>query len=234
MKTLLLAAVAIMAAAAANAATLSVVAPKDGNKVLSKAFNLDDAGNSATGWTQQGYDAVAPKGFGHTGDTVTEIRGAVKTDKNGLFLSGPAKVTFTYLGEEAGFNNSFSIFSGSQVLFKNNKNGSAFGATATMLFAKGGFLDFGYATDGGAGAEGAIANNGVASGRPGLSIAYSALFNADRSVITLFGDDTGDSDNDDLGVRIDVTPVPLPAAGWMLLAGLGALGAAARRSRASA
>ena len=73
----------------------------------------------------------------------------------------------------------------------------------------------------------------MATGRPGLNIAYSALFNGNTSVITFFGDGVGDGDNDDLGVRIDVAPVPLPAAGWMLLAGLGALGAAAGRRKAA-
>jgi hypothetical protein len=34
--------------------------------------------------------------------------------------------------------------------------------------------------------------------------------------------------------NVHATPVPLPAAGWMLIAGLGALGAAARKRRATA
>ena len=41
---------------------------------------------------------------------------------------------------------------------------------------------------------------------------------------------TGTSGHGDVNLQLDVTPVPLPAAGWLLIAGVGALGAV-RKSR---
>lgn len=229
MKTMIMAAAMAVAAQSAVAATLSLELDgfAAGNKVLNAQFNIDDAGNEAPGWTLAGYNALAPAGFGYTGDTVTQLTGAEKTAARGLSLSGPALVTFTYLGEEAGFSNSFAIVSGGETLFANN-GVTPFGASVTRVF-DGGFLDFSYVTGGAGG--GSVANNGGVVGASGLNIAYSALFNGGTSVLTFFGDFTGDSDNDDLAVRIDVAPIPLPAAAWMLLGGLGGL-ALVRRKRA--
>ena len=68
-----------------------------------------------------------------------------------------------------------------------------------------------------------------------MGLAFSAIFNNGRSVIVGY-DDSGagpDFDYDDLVARIDVAPIPLPAAVWLLAAGLGGLGFVARRRRAT-
>lgn len=243
-KYILIAALAAGLAAPAQAATLSLITDgvvSEGNKTLKAGqggggFSLDDPSR---------IDVYAPLTAGSgvvDGGQVTELSGAEKTGANGLFLSGPADLTFTYLGHEAGFVNQF-LFA-DELLFQNHtafgQSGSTIGDSVTRTVAGGGFLDFAFTTNGGGGAPGVLANDGEVTGRD-VNIAYSALFNADTSVIVLFGDGTGNSDNDDLAVRIDVAGltspdgaavVPLPAAAWMLLAGLGGLAAVARSKKA--
>ena len=48
----------------------------------------------------------------------------------------------------------------------------------------------------------------------------------------MFGDGLGDSDLDDIVFRVDVSQVPVPAAGFLLVGGLGAMAALRRRKKA--
>ena len=64
--------------------------------------------------------------------------------------------------------------------------------------------------------------------RPG----YSTVARVEEVGEGVTGLQPGDRDFDDFALRIDIAPVPLPAAGFLLLAGLGAMGAVARRRKA--
>jgi hypothetical protein len=127
----------------------------------------------------------------------------------GVSLSGAAKVTFEYLGSEAGFTNSFTTGAGS---FTNHP---APGLTQFSDDLIAGLLDFTLATNGD-GAPGSIVN-GISINSP-LSYAIAVL--SDTSVIVLFGDGAGDLDFDDLAVKITVSQVPLPPAVWLLISAI--------------
>lgn len=139
-----------------------------------------------------------------------------------LGLTGPGRVTFTYLGTEAGYENQF--LAGGSTIF-NNK--SASNPITDQLFGPG-TMDFAFRTANPL----QVVQNGSSTGDYG-SIALFKL--SDKSVYALFNDSaTVDKDYDDMAVRMDVAPVPLPAAAWMLLMGLGGLGVVKRRAAAVA
>lgn len=200
------AAVAALMATGASAATLSYV---------------------GTGQTQllAGNDL----GLGLNGMTIDYISGDQKTNSNGLSVSGPAKITFTYLGYEASNTNYAADILGA--FFQNGV--TAVGATYTATQAAGGLIDFLFGTSDPLSAQGTIANNGVGNpASPDFAIGYQWL--SATSYLVLFDDiASGDRDFDDIGVRIDVAPIPVPAAGFLLLGGLGVLGALSRRRKAA-
>jgi len=224
-KTTLLALTLSLTAGAATAASLSLVGSGYAASTIGgtgATFDLvnDPAYNALTG------------GVGDLGDSLSILTGSVKDATNGLSVSGPAKVTFTYLGSEAGFRNSSVNLLTATTIFANH-GVSAVGDVVEAMFPAG-LLAFSYNSGNGSG----IANNGVAfnTNLADIGIAFSQLFNNSRSVLVFF-DDNGagpDRDFDDLAMRIDVAPVPVPAAGVLLLAALGGLGLAARRRRAAA
>jgi hypothetical protein len=139
-----------------------------------------------------------------------------KTAAEGLDLVGDSQVRFTYLGKEAGFNNTATSVGFGGGSFVNST--AVFGDTLTGDFLSG-LLSFAF--NEGGGGSGTANNDGLVS--TGLTLAFGELFNGGRSVIAMFGDGGGnDNDLDDIVVRIDV--VPLPAGLLLLLSGLLGLG----------
>ena len=137
-----------------------------------------------------------------------------------LGLSGPGRVTFTYLGSEAGYDN--SLWTGDLALFDNQT--AVPGSSATLDFGAGA-LPFDFQTV----SLGQRVANGASQDYFGL--AFYQL--SDTSVFALFNDSApSDRDYDDMVVRLDVAPVPLPAAAWMLLSALGGIGLLKRRAAA--
>lgn len=165
-------------------------------------------------------------------------------------------VTATFLGSEAGNTNDFN-FGGSSFT-----TGGGTGGTGTWTIdntAGGGLADFAvtnlstgslnfsFDTSGGGGlsvANGSNPDNTVPVSNPGVN--FFASFVDDQTAssgqgVYLFFDDDGasnDDNHDDMVVRLDIadgkiTVVPLPAAGWLMIAGLGGLAALRRKRKAS-
>lgn len=156
------------------------------------------------------------------GDPVTAFTSATKTAANGLLLDGPARITFEFLGSEAGFTNVF-VF-GSELF--NNKT-STVGDMSLTFDVAGGFVPFSFVSNG------VVTADNSAGFSTGLRVAFTDVSSDGSSVIALFDDTFPDVDYDDLAVRITVSEIPLPTTALLLasaMAGVGFL--SMRRERA--
>jgi hypothetical protein len=201
-----------MSASVASAASLGIVGGSN--------FNLTS-----------GFDLGATTGLS-AGDTVKRFTrnnsagGAILTD-------APATLQFEYLGSDASNTNSFVIENPHTTVFT---QASALYSTYEMTETSNGLLGFEFETEYKTcilfvicfNVEKEAENDGSIDRH--LSI---ALFqDVDGSLIALFGDGSGDSDMDDMAVRISV--VPLPAALPLYGAGLAVMGFIGWRKRQKA
>lgn len=148
----------------------------------------------------------------------------------GLLLDGQAQLFFTYLGEEASFNNFFNLVVGNVNLFTNNSNYGDTSGPIVLSPDANGFLPFKFVSNG----TGNVVNGAVAGAGALSTIAFKLLSASLNNAVflALFNDAGGpDADYDDMVIKIEarrsveITPqVPLPAALPLLAAGLGALG----------
>jgi len=143
-------------------------------------------------------------------------------------LSGPARLTFTSVGAESGFVNSFAA-TGAGVLLETEGSVSNFltggFASITGIFS-GGLLDALLSFSNGLGFM------------PGPGTTEFGVFTSgglNNSVFFLAFDDgqgsSADDNHDDLIVRVNVAAVPIPAAGFLLIGALGGLAALRRRRK---
>lgn len=140
-----------------------------------------------------------------SGDSVTAFDSS-NTASEGLALSGVATLKFEFLGEEADFENFAIETMGGTVLANNTTFSHGDFVIVQLTPDANGLLPFKFTTDGGPDGPDAEAINGNITSP--LSMAFSAISEDGRSVIALFGDGFGDTDFDDLQVRISVVPLP--------------------------
>jgi hypothetical protein len=148
-------------------------------------------------------------------------------------------VTYTYLGNESGYTNRLLTINGATLLTESN----AVGTTISKAVTQTGALNFkfvdnhnGYAVNGG------TWSNNTSIGLIGTNLTISAPGAAGTYAYVIgFNDGAGKGktlgDWDDFVVGINftpaVTPVPEPETYALLLAGLGLMGAIARRRKAN-
>lgn len=177
-------AAALLAVGAAQAATLSLVGGTP--DTLPSNYDSNNTGLS-------------------DGDSVT-VFDSSNTTSEGLKLSGVATLKFEFLGEEADFENFAIETMGGTVLADNMTFSYGDFVIVQLTPDAEGLLPFKFTTDGGVNGPAAEAINGNITSP--LSMAFSAISEDGRSVIALFGDGFGDTDFDDLQVRISVVPLP--------------------------
>lgn len=166
-----------------------------------------------------------------------------------IFLSagpGGADLEFTYLGSEAGYNNSF-WFNGIK-LFQTGGNQNIFNAaglaTQTVTGVASGMLNFFFQSPLGTAVNGANPDDGLGLGDVGPNF-FVSFDNGETSTsgtsLVLWFDDNGansDDNHDDMAIRITITngvaSVPVPAALPLMLVGLGGLGLMRLRRKKSA
>lgn len=176
-------------------------------------------------------------------DFVTELQAAGVTDlysgNTSIMIDREVRVTFTLVGAESSFNNTL-LFDGVDIIAE------AIGAAQVATPMLTGLLDGGlglnqYVTNFTGGDLASLLSFQVNAAGPSFDatdhefgvFADSSMIN-NLSVFFLALDDNGndvDDNHDDIIVRVDLTAVPIPASGLLLLAGLGGLAAVRRRQK---
>ncbi|GHF74897.1 VPLPA-CTERM sorting domain-containing protein [Seohaeicola zhoushanensis] len=214
------AATATMAAGAASAATLTF-SPSTGVAVAWGSGNYNAGPCAAT--PTKCYDPT-----GTAAGLALDLHTFDSSNPGpGLHLDKAATLTVTFLGKEAGATNvAFSL--GGDV-----SNNDLVG-TSYKVSVGAGALDFAFKSS-----LGTVASNDgnfVDTATRRSAMGFSDIFtDGTTSYVYAYFDDSGaglDRDYDDMVVKITVSSVPVPAAGFLLIAGLGGLAALKRRKKA--
>jgi hypothetical protein len=169
-----------------------------------------------------------PAPIGVTADYDSQWKASAPTAWFGTIMAtSPGTVTATYLGQESGYVNSYSLEFFTNMLLETDAVGrtvSANVSSAVTPFA----LDFSFNTKSGSGYQEKVGNGQVFSVMsPSFAILGDYLKSQTATIngvsktfdyILGFNDSwTGDADFDDfvVGINYAPTPVPLPAAAWL-------------------
>ncbi len=185
---------------------------------FAQAATLSYVGTSTH--TLTGYDLTATTGLSN-GTNIFKMR----KEGDGVFLIGNADIKLTYLGKEAGNTNVFRMPTPTNAF---NTSLNSVGDIHTLTNVNAGLLKFSFFDF--------IACLGIKNGEGKNSHtgALGVFVESARSVLLMFNDGGGDRDYDDMVVRMEVSPVPVPAALPLLASALGGLGFMARRRKAKA
>ena len=143
----------------------------------------------------------------------------------GVWLDGAANLIYTYIGKEAGSTNAFltsSTSSPDELFLTANYgpfSGTVPGSSFETTMSSAGFLDFSFIGLGTCCVEAGVFTNGLGisefDGESNDGLVLAAALISSSTAYLMFGDGFGDSDLDDMVVRVDVSPVPVPAAVWL-------------------
>lgn len=152
----------------------------------------------------------------------------------GVKLTGPADLTYTYIGKEAGSTNAFITSSGPDFFLTADflwLPGTVAGSNFETSQSSAGFLDFSFWGLGTCCVNPGIITNGLGNLFPGGVLSFAVSVLDESSLYLMFGDGAGDKDFDDMLVRVDVSPVPVPAAFWLFGTALVGFIGMSRRTR---
>lgn len=145
----------------------------------------------------------------------------------GLMVTPGTMITATYIGSEAGATNGATLALGG---FSFSNTSSSVGDQVTFLNT-GTSVDLAFTTNNLGGLD-TIDNDAGSATDTRLHLAFTDIRGATgdvTSVYAFFGDGAGDQDYDDMVIRLDIAPVPLPAAAWLFISAIGGLVVAKRK-----
>ncbi|MEE4202084.1 MAG: VPLPA-CTERM sorting domain-containing protein [Halieaceae bacterium] len=153
----------------------------------------------------------------------------------GVTVAEDELLTFILAGAESGNTNTFTaeFLEGTATLTESNNGLNPSPATLGNFASISGTFAAGALNAGDLSFDGSGDSVNASFGHPAMGVYYNPSISGDQRFLIAYDDNATDDNHDDMIIEAfgTVTPVPLPAAGWMLLAGLTGMAALRRRKK---